>query len=72
MFLERPYSDAKAGSCGRLIPNLEVRLVDDDEKDIPPGPQSRGELWIRGKSIMKCVSFLFAFLLENLHIAILC
>jgi len=53
MFLEKPHADSKAGSCGRLLPNLEVRLVDDDEKDIPPGPQSRGELWIRGKSIMK-------------------
>ncbi|KAF8338789.1 AMP binding protein [Cantharellus anzutake] len=36
-----------------LLPNLEVRLVDDDEKDVPPGPDSRGELWIRGKIIMK-------------------
>jgi acyl-CoA synthetase (AMP-forming)/AMP-acid ligase II len=53
MFLEGPDSDAKAGSCGRLIPNLEARLVDDDENDIQPGPKNRGELWVRGKSIMK-------------------
>lgn len=59
IFLEGPDSEAKAGSCGRLVPNLEARLVDDDENDIQPGPQSRGELWIRGKSIMKCVLCFF-------------
>jgi len=41
------------GSVGRLIPNVEARLVDDDEKDVPQGENSTGELWIRGPNLMK-------------------
>ncbi|KAF9504367.1 hypothetical protein BS47DRAFT_1401493 [Hydnum rufescens UP504] len=49
------YEDSirKRGSSGRLIPNLQARLVDEDEKDVPPGPEIRGELWVRGPSVMK-------------------
>ncbi|KAF9514787.1 hypothetical protein BS47DRAFT_1381831 [Hydnum rufescens UP504] len=43
----------KMGTIGLLLPNLQARLVDDDENDIKPGPENRGELWIRGPSVMK-------------------
>jgi long-subunit acyl-CoA synthetase (AMP-forming) len=39
------------GSVGRLIPNVEARLIGDDDNDVPEG--ERGELWIRGPNIMK-------------------
>jgi len=43
----------KMGTIGVLLPNLQARLVDDDENDIKPSPENRGELWIRGPSVMK-------------------
>jgi carnitine-CoA ligase len=33
------------GSCGRYSPALQVRLVDDDGKDVPDGEP--GELWVK-------------------------
>jgi len=42
-----------AGVAGRLLPNLEARLVDDDGKDLPESEESVGELWIRGPTVMK-------------------
>ncbi|KAG8861521.1 hypothetical protein FRB91_006229 [Serendipita sp. 411] len=45
------YWDTKAGTIGPLLPNLEARLVRDDGTDAPHG--ERGELWLRGPSIMK-------------------
>ena len=41
------------GAAGRLLPNLEARLVDDDGKDLPESEESVGELWIRGPTVMK-------------------
>lgn len=41
------------GSVGRLIPNMEARLVDDDGNDVPQGENSTGELWLRGPNVMK-------------------
>ncbi|KAF8300471.1 AMP binding protein [Clavulina sp. PMI_390] len=43
----------KPHCVGRLHPNMEARIVDDDERDVPPGPTARGELWFRGPNIMK-------------------
>ncbi|KAK0385486.1 hypothetical protein NLU13_6666 [Sarocladium strictum] len=34
------------GSLGQLLPNVEMRLVDEDGKDVPPGQP--GEAWLRG------------------------
>jgi 4-coumarate--CoA ligase len=41
------------GSVGKLVPNMEARLLDDDERDVKEG--ERGELWIRGPNVMKWV-----------------
>ena len=41
------------GAAGRLLPNLQARLVGDDEKDLPESEESVGELWIRGPTVMK-------------------
>jgi len=46
-WLRREDSIRKRGSSGRLIPNLQARLVDENERDVPPGPEIRGELWVR-------------------------
>lgn len=45
--------DARAnkGTVGKLLPNVEARIVDDDERDVKEGEV--GELWIRGPVIMK-------------------
>ncbi|KAI0079315.1 AMP binding protein [Panus rudis PR-1116 ss-1] len=49
--LESEFSESKAGSVGRLLPNLEARLVLEDGTDAAPGQP--GEFWVRGPSIMK-------------------
>ena len=41
----------KAGSVGRVIPNAEVKFVDDDGHDLQPG--ETGEILMRGPMIMK-------------------
>ncbi|KAF9650313.1 acetyl-CoA synthetase-like protein [Thelephora ganbajun] len=41
------------GSVGRLIPNMEARLVGDDGNDVPQSENSAGELWLRGPNVMK-------------------
>lgn len=45
-------SHDKTGSVGVPIPNLDVKLVDDDGKDVT-GYDVRGELCVRGPSIIK-------------------
>ena len=44
-YLARP---ASSGRCSRV---LELRIVDDAGRDLPPG--ERGELWIRGTSMFR-------------------
>jgi acyl-CoA synthetase (AMP-forming)/AMP-acid ligase II len=39
---------AKAGSVGLLLPNLEARLVGENDDDV-----QSGELWLRGPTVMK-------------------
>lgn len=45
----------KLGSVGLLMSNLELRLVVDAEGliDADEGPDSRGEIWVRGPTVMK-------------------
>jgi len=45
-------AESKGGSVGRLLPNLQTRLVtEDDETDVQLGQP--GELWIKGPTVMK-------------------
>ena len=41
----------RPGSVGRPLPGVEMRLVDADGEDVPPG--EAGEIWVRSKSAMK-------------------
>ena len=43
----------KPGSCGRIVPNTEVKLVDPVTGDEVGGPNKDGELLMRGPQIMK-------------------
>lgn len=48
-----PYHEAdETGSVGRPLPGLDVKLVDEDEKDIT-GYDIRGEMCVRGPSVIK-------------------
>jgi len=40
----------KAGSVGQLIPGCEIRIVDEQDRDLPVG--SEGEILLRGPNIM--------------------
>lgn len=48
-------TDARAhpGSIGRLIPNVEARIVDPSTGQDVPHPGDEGELWVRGPNVMK-------------------
>ena len=41
------------GVAGRLLPNLQARLIDESGNDLPESEESVGELWIRGPTVMK-------------------
>ena len=47
-----PNEDAirKIGFCGRPMPNLELKIVDEAGETLPP--DTPGEIWVRGSSIM--------------------
>ncbi|KAI0052986.1 AMP binding protein [Auriscalpium vulgare] len=49
------YHLSKLGSIGPLLPNLEARLVADDDGDVVVDAKDgeRGEVWIRGPIVMK-------------------
>jgi len=49
--LENPPGRTRTGSIGFPVPGFEARIVDDDDKDVPPGEV--GELIIRGPGVMK-------------------
>ena len=40
-----------ATTCGRVLPGTELRLVDDDGKDVMSGEE--GEIWVRGYNVMQ-------------------
>jgi 4-coumarate--CoA ligase len=47
----------KVGSAGILLPNLEARLVvdNDGKEDVDASEGEPGELWVRGSTIMKVI-----------------
>lgn len=50
-----PAVDAqrKIGSIGRLLANLEARIVADNDGRVDAEEGEPGELWIRGPTVMK-------------------
>jgi len=42
--------DVRIGTVGRLVPETELRVVDENGEDVPVG--ERGEAWIRGPQVM--------------------
>ena len=47
----RTDTDAYTGTIGLPMPNVEIRILDDDERDVPTG--ERGEIAIRGPQVMQ-------------------
>ncbi|KAJ7430584.1 AMP binding protein [Mycena galericulata] len=47
------HADRKLGSIGQLLPNLEARLVHDEDGAVDAADGQSGELWLRGKTVMK-------------------
>ncbi|RBY81970.1 long-chain fatty acid--CoA ligase [Geodermatophilus sp. TF02-6] len=45
------HAERKPGSIGTPIPGVQMRLVDDEGRDVPPGEV--GEIAIRGENVMK-------------------
>lgn len=44
---------AKLGSIGKPVDGTDLKIVDDDEHDLPLGdPEVRGELWVKGPQVM--------------------
>ena len=43
--------ESRPGSVGKPIPGAQVKIADDDGKDVPQGQQ--GEIWLKGPMIMK-------------------
>jgi len=41
----------KLGTSGKLVPNLELRIVGEDGRDLPPG--EKGEIVVKGENVMK-------------------
>jgi acyl-CoA synthetase (AMP-forming)/AMP-acid ligase II len=44
---------AKPASCGRVVPVLDAKLVDELGDDLEPGPDAVGELCVRGSVVIK-------------------
>ena len=43
----------KAASCGPVVPTLEAKLVDEAGNDLPAGPDTIGQLCVRGSVVIK-------------------
>jgi long-chain acyl-CoA synthetase len=49
--VEPDKAEAKSGSIGRAVPGVEVKIVDEDDKEMPLG--EAGEIITRGPHVMK-------------------
>lgn len=47
------YFTAKPASCGPVMPTIDAKLVDSNGEDLPPGPDTTGELCVRGPVVIK-------------------
>ncbi len=47
------YYVAKPASCGPVMPTLDAKLVDEQGDDLPAGPDSVGQLCVRGAVVIK-------------------
>ncbi|KAH7104028.1 AMP binding protein [Auriculariales sp. MPI-PUGE-AT-0066] len=52
-YLPEWHGRRKVGSCGMLLPNLEVKLIADGPGDKEVKEGEPGEVWVRGPTIMK-------------------
>ena len=43
----------KPASCGPVVPTLDAKLVDEAGNDLPPGPDTIGQLCVRGSVVIK-------------------
>lgn len=43
------HGERRLGSCGQVLPGMQVRIVDDRGRDVEPGRS--GEIWIQGPSV---------------------
>lgn len=43
----------KPASCGRVVPTLDAKLIDENGRDIEPDPEVVGELCVRGSIVIK-------------------
>ncbi|MBI5089476.1 MAG: acyl--CoA ligase [Actinobacteria bacterium] len=44
---------AKPESCGPVVPTLDAKLVDEEGNDLPAGPDTIGQLCVRGAVVIK-------------------
>jgi long-chain acyl-CoA synthetase len=44
---------AKPASCGPVMPTLDAKLVDESGEELPPGPETVGQLCVRGPVVIK-------------------
>lgn len=65
--LQLADTQAHPGSIGRLVPNVEARLVDPVGNDVERDPSgwAEGEMWVRGPNVMRFVRFVHFFAKES-------
>jgi long-chain acyl-CoA synthetase len=49
----RSESDRRVMSIGKRLWGVEVRVVDGQDRELPPGPENVGEIVLRGHNVMK-------------------
>ncbi|KAF9243124.1 AMP binding protein [Melanogaster broomeanus] len=47
------HANTHIGSVGLILPNLEVRLIREEEGELITSIEGAGEMWIRGPTVMK-------------------